>query len=204
MMFDLMALAYQANLTRIATYMMVAEGTARAYTHLGVSDGFHAVTHHANVPDRLVKLTKHPDLAHAAVREVHRTRWRQRPMATVRWLDHSAVHVRLEHEQQRPAQQLSAAHHPGGGANGKMKAASTSCRRRRRRWPTLHLTVLNLLGMPQEKFSNSTGVLPECRCEGSSHQAKRAGRRSCRGGLHDVAGQGAGCRQRPGDGHQAE
>ncbi len=57
MMFDLIALSYQANLTRIASFMMAAEGTARAYTHLGVSDGFHAVSHHANMPDRLVKLT---------------------------------------------------------------------------------------------------------------------------------------------------
>ena len=35
MMFDLIALAYQADLTRVASYVMVAEGTDRTYTNLG-------------------------------------------------------------------------------------------------------------------------------------------------------------------------
>src|SRR6187399_642860 len=41
LMFDLIALAYQADLTRVVAYVMAAEGSQRAYTHLGISDGFH-------------------------------------------------------------------------------------------------------------------------------------------------------------------
>jgi hypothetical protein len=41
LMFDLLALAYQADLTRVATYIMVAEGTNRTYNHIGVPDAFH-------------------------------------------------------------------------------------------------------------------------------------------------------------------
>ena len=37
LMFDLIALAYQADLTRVASYIMVAEGTNRTYNHIGVS-----------------------------------------------------------------------------------------------------------------------------------------------------------------------
>src|ERR1700722_1771000 len=48
MMFDLLALAYQADLTRVSAYMMVAEGTNRTYNHIGVPDAFHPVSHHAN------------------------------------------------------------------------------------------------------------------------------------------------------------
>ena len=48
LMFDLIALAYQADLTRVASYIMVAEGTNRTYNHIGVPDSFHPVSHHAN------------------------------------------------------------------------------------------------------------------------------------------------------------
>jgi len=56
LMFDLIALAYQANLTRVASYIMVAEGTNRTYNHIGVSDAFHPLSHHANNLERLHKL----------------------------------------------------------------------------------------------------------------------------------------------------
>jgi hypothetical protein len=55
-MFDLIALAYQANVTRVATYFMVGEGTNRTYNHIGVPDAFHPLSHHANNMQRLEKL----------------------------------------------------------------------------------------------------------------------------------------------------
>src|SRR6187549_2150636 len=58
LLFDLIALAYQADLTRVASYIMVAEGTNRTYNHIGVSDSFHPVSHHANDLTRLEKLVK--------------------------------------------------------------------------------------------------------------------------------------------------
>jgi hypothetical protein len=58
LMFDLIALAYQANLTRVASYIMVAEGTNRTYNHIGVSDAFHPLSHHANDVGRLRKLVQ--------------------------------------------------------------------------------------------------------------------------------------------------
>jgi len=58
LMFDLIALAYQANLTRVASYIMVAEGTNRTYNHIGVPDAFHPLSHHANNLERLHKLVR--------------------------------------------------------------------------------------------------------------------------------------------------
>jgi hypothetical protein len=58
LMFELIALAYRANLTRVASYIMVAEGTNRTYNHIGVSDAFHPLSHHANDRERLLKLVK--------------------------------------------------------------------------------------------------------------------------------------------------
>jgi hypothetical protein len=57
-MFDLITLAYQANLTRVVSYIMVAEGTRRSYNHIGVPDGFHPLSHHANKIDSLRKLAR--------------------------------------------------------------------------------------------------------------------------------------------------
>jgi len=58
LMFDLLVLAYQANLTRVASYIMVAEGTQRTYNHIGVPDAFHPLSHHANKMDSLEKLVR--------------------------------------------------------------------------------------------------------------------------------------------------
>src|SRR5580693_3814946 len=57
-MYDLLALAYQADLTRVATYITVAEGTNRTYPFLNISDGFHPVSHHANIMERIQKLVQ--------------------------------------------------------------------------------------------------------------------------------------------------
>jgi len=58
LMFDLLALAFQADLTRVVSYIMVSEGTNRTYNHIGVPDSFHPVSHHANDPERIAKLVK--------------------------------------------------------------------------------------------------------------------------------------------------
>src|SRR5690606_12641469 len=58
LMFDLLALAYQADLTRVASYIMVAEGTNRTYNHIGVPDAFHPLSHHANDLERIKRLIK--------------------------------------------------------------------------------------------------------------------------------------------------
>jgi hypothetical protein len=47
LMFDLIVLAYRADLTRVVSYMMASEGTARTYNHIGVSMLF-TRCYHAN------------------------------------------------------------------------------------------------------------------------------------------------------------
>ena len=58
MMFDLMALAYQADLTRVATFMLDREVSMRTYNHIGVSDAFHPLSHHQSNPDKLARLSR--------------------------------------------------------------------------------------------------------------------------------------------------
>jgi hypothetical protein len=47
LMFDMIAAAYQANMTRVVSFMMAAEVSNQPYPHLGVQDAFHPLSHHA-------------------------------------------------------------------------------------------------------------------------------------------------------------
>lgn len=58
LMFDLMTLAFQADMTRISTFMMCREGSTRTYREIGVSDAHHPLTHHRNNPEWIEKVTK--------------------------------------------------------------------------------------------------------------------------------------------------
>jgi hypothetical protein len=58
LMFDLLAVAYQTNATRIATYMMMAEVSNTPYPHIGVPEGFHPLSHHAENKASLLKLVR--------------------------------------------------------------------------------------------------------------------------------------------------
>jgi hypothetical protein len=58
LLFDLQALAYQADLTRVSTFMLARELSSRTYPQVGVSDPHHPVSHHQNDPIKLDKLVK--------------------------------------------------------------------------------------------------------------------------------------------------
>jgi hypothetical protein len=53
MMFDLIKLSYEADITRVFTFMMAREISNRTYPQVGVSEGHHAVSHHANRPEKI-------------------------------------------------------------------------------------------------------------------------------------------------------
>src|SRR5437762_4272493 len=48
LMYDLLVLAYQANITRVITFMVAREISNRTYPQVGVPDGHHAISHHQN------------------------------------------------------------------------------------------------------------------------------------------------------------
>jgi hypothetical protein len=158
MMFDLMGLAFQANLTRVGTYMMVAEGTARAYNHLGISGGFHAISHHANAPDRLVQLTS-IQTWHMQQFARFIDRMAATPDGDGSLLDHSLFMYGSNMSNSDRHNNYPLPIILVGGANGKLKGGQHIVPPEKTPVANLHLTVLNLLGIPQEKFSNSTGML---------------------------------------------
>src|SRR5262249_35158340 len=58
LLFDLLALAWQADLTRVFTFMMAREVSQRTYPNLGIPEPHHAISHHANRPESIAKHTK--------------------------------------------------------------------------------------------------------------------------------------------------
>jgi hypothetical protein len=56
LMFDLMSLAFQADLTRVITFRMDKEISMRAFASLGISEAFHPLSHHGKDPAKLQRL----------------------------------------------------------------------------------------------------------------------------------------------------
>src|SRR5262245_20435387 len=58
LMFDLQVLALQSDLTRVITFMLASELSARTYPEAGVADPHHAISHHQGRADNLEKIAK--------------------------------------------------------------------------------------------------------------------------------------------------
>ena len=82
LMFDLMAIAFQADITRISTFMMAREVSYRTFPMLGISEAFHPASHHQNNPERLEQLTKIQTVPRQPVVVPAGEAARRRPMAT--------------------------------------------------------------------------------------------------------------------------
>ncbi|MBS1854201.1 MAG: DUF1552 domain-containing protein [Acidobacteria bacterium] len=58
LMTNMMTIAFQADLTRVMTFLVTHEGTSRAYREIGISDGHHPLTHHRGNPDMMEKVAE--------------------------------------------------------------------------------------------------------------------------------------------------
>ena len=58
LMYDLMAVAYQADVTRVFTFMLSRELSQRTYANIGVTEQHHSVSHHGNDPQKIAQNVK--------------------------------------------------------------------------------------------------------------------------------------------------
>ena len=58
LMFDLQALAFQADITRVITFQLTRELSNRTYPEIGVPDPHHPTSHHGNDPEKVAKIAK--------------------------------------------------------------------------------------------------------------------------------------------------
>ena len=106
LMFDLQALAYETDLTRVVTFMIGREITGRTYAEIGVPDAHHPISHHQRDPEKLEKLTK-INRYHVTLFAAFLERLRATPDGDGSLLGPRADHLRRRHvrEQLAPADQ---------------------------------------------------------------------------------------------------
>ena len=158
LMFDMLALAYQADLTRVSTFMMGHEVSSRAYPEIGVPDAHHPLSHHQGDKEKIAKCIK-VNLFHMQMFAYFVEKLRSTPDGDGSLLDHSVLmyaggisdgnqhsHVNL------PVLLI-------GGGSGQLKGG------RHVRYPkdtplaNLHVSVLDKLGVPAGSFGDSNGQL---------------------------------------------
>jgi hypothetical protein len=158
LMFDLIALAYQADLTRVASFVMAAEGTDRPYNHLKVAGGFHPVSHHANQRERIAELSR--------IQKYHMERFAgfldklaKSPEGDGSILDHSLFLYGSNMSNSNAHDNYPLPTVLVGGANGKHQGSRNIVLPERTPLANVHLTMLDKLGVQQPSFGNSTGLL---------------------------------------------
>src|SRR5258708_1953837 len=62
LMIDMQVVAWQTDMTRVASFMLGRDGSNRAYREIGISDGHHAISHHQGDPEKVEKLIKIDEL----------------------------------------------------------------------------------------------------------------------------------------------
>ena len=160
LMFDMAALAYQGNLTRIFNYMMAAEVSGRTYNSIGVPDAFHAVSHHANDPAKIAKLVK-IQTYHTEVFAKFLTKLQATPDGEGTLLDHSLILYGSNMSNSDRHNQFPLPTSLVGGACGKVKGDQHL------RYPdhtplaNVLLTMLDRSGVPVETLGDSTKKLVE-------------------------------------------
>ena len=58
LMFDLLTVAYQADITRVFTFMMAREASQRTYPQLDQTEPWHTLSHHGNDPEKIAQNAK--------------------------------------------------------------------------------------------------------------------------------------------------
>jgi hypothetical protein len=160
LMFDLMALAFQADITRISTFMMAREVSYRTFPKLGISEAFHPASHHQNNPGRLEVLTK-INTYHVTLLAYMLERLKTTPDGDGNLLDHSLILYggamsNSNVHNHSPLPVLVA-----GGAAGRMKGGRHIKYPENTPMSNLLMTILEKAGIPQESVGDSTGFLSE-------------------------------------------
>ncbi len=86
----LLVLGYQANITRVFTYMVAREESNKTYPQVGVHDGHHATSHHQNRPEKIEKLVKIQNY-HVGLFAGFLDKLKKTPDGDGKLLDHSVI-----------------------------------------------------------------------------------------------------------------
>jgi len=160
LMFDLMALAFQADITRVITFSMDREASMRTYTNLGIAEAFHPLSHHGNSSDKqdkLVQIQRYHTEVFATF--VERLAMAQEADGTV--LDHSTILYgsNMSNSDRHDNDPLPSA--LLGHAHGRIKGGQHLMYPQDSRFADLLVTLFDRNDIPVERIGDSSGLFSE-------------------------------------------
>ncbi|MBZ5575951.1 MAG: DUF1552 domain-containing protein [Acidobacteriia bacterium] len=160
LMYELLALAYQANITRVGSFMVAREVSNRTYPQVGVPDGHHATSHHQNKAEKIEKLVKiqnyHITLFAEFVKKLQST-----PDGDGTLLDHAVLLYGSNMSNSNLHNHFPLPNLVVGGAAGRMQGNRHIKCPDHTPMTNLLLALLDKGGVPMEKLGDSTGELVE-------------------------------------------
>jgi hypothetical protein len=158
LMYDLMLLAYQADVTKVVTYMLAREISNRTYPNVGLPDGHHAISHHSNQAakmDKNVKIqTYHTSLFAQFLEKMQAT-----PDGDGSLLDHTILIFGSNMSNSNAHNHFPLPNLVIGGGSGTLKGGRHLKYKDHTPMTNLLLTVLNKAGVRMDKLGDSTEVM---------------------------------------------
>ena len=160
--FEMIALSFQTNRTRVATMKMVEEASMRTYPNLDVHEAFHPTSHWGGFPDRVANLRKiqnyHTGVFAKFVRRLHEMREGSRTVLDDSIILFGSNMANSDAHNNDPLPQALIGR--GGGLKGNQHLAFPASTPH----ANILVTMLNRAGVPSEdyeKFADNTGVFTE-------------------------------------------
>ena len=158
LMYDLLTLAYQANITRVFTFMVAREVSNRTYPQVGVHEGHHAISHHQNRAEKLEKNVK-IQLYHVTLFAHFLEKLQSTPDGDGSLLDHATILYGSNMSNSNAHDHFPLPNLVIGGGAGRLKGG------RHLKYPD-HTPMANLLlgmldktGVEVDRLGDSTGAL---------------------------------------------
>jgi len=158
MMLDLVALGYQADVTRVFSMIFARELSTRTFASIGVGEQHHAVSHHRNDPDLIVKKAK-IDTYHVQLLSYFLTRLKGTPDGNGSLLDHSLILYGGGMGDGNLHRHFDLPCLLAGNLAGKLKTGFHLQYPDNTPMTNLLVTLLDKAGVPIDKLGDSTGPL---------------------------------------------
>ena len=157
-MLDLQVLAFQADLTRVVTFMMSREVSPRTYPELGIPDPHHGLSHHQNRPEQMAKLAK-LNRHHVEQLAYFMEKLAATPDGDGTLLDQVLIQYGCGISDGNQHLHVNLPVLVAGGAAGAVEGGRHLRVAEETPLTNLQLAVLEKLGVPTEKLGDSTGVV---------------------------------------------
>ena len=158
LMFDLLLLAFQTDLTRVSTFMLGREVSGRAYPEIGVPDSHHPTSHHQNDPEKLNKLQK-INTFHVKQFAYFLERMKSTPDGDGSLLDHACLLYGSGISDSNIHMHDNLPLVLAGGASGRLKGGRHLVFPKDTPVTNLFINMLDTIGVPAETIGDSTGQL---------------------------------------------